>query len=246
MFRKSWLIILLIFFFAPAFEAKAADLMGAPTAELKKGQWNVGLIYSFSETDIELSGYGVSETIEEVKTNRYWANMGYGIEDWWEVNLRLGAADAEASDIDFDGSTDFTLGFNTKFTFYSNEELDWGLLFQFVTLESDDDYNYDLSAWGLGTSQSVEIDAYEIQIAFGPTWKRECWKLYGGPFFHLVNGDLDFRAGGTTLGFDIEEDSVFGGYIGSQIDLTENAELLLEVQLSGGGYGIGTGVIWKF
>ncbi len=246
MFRKRWFIIIFIFFFAPMFEAKAIDFMGPPTAELKQGQWDVGFIYSFSEMDLEVSGYGISETLKDLKSNRYWANLGYGLEDWCELNLRLGAADAEADDLDFDGGADFAWGFNTKITFASDDKIDWGALFQMSWTKTDDSYNYDLSEWGLGTSQSVEVDAYEMQIAVGPTLKMEGWKLYGGPFVHLVEGDLDVKIAGVTVGFDLDEDSAFGGYVGTQIDLAESAALYVEGQFTGGGYGIGGGIVWKF
>ena len=244
MFKKRWCIIVFVLLFSLMFEAKAIDFMGPPTAGLKQGQWDVGFIYSFSEMDLEVSGYGISDTLKNVESNRYWANLGYGLADWLEINLRLGAANAEADDLEFDGSTDFAWGFNTKITFASDEKIDWGALFQMSWLKTDD--SYDFSAYGYSGSADVEVDAYEIQIALGPTLKMEGWKLYGGPFVHLVEGDLDAKVAGVTYGFDLEEDSAFGGYVGTQIDLAENTALNVEGQLTGGGWGIGGGIVWKF
>ena len=63
---------------------------------------------------------------------------------------------------------------------------------------------------------------------------------------HLIEGDLDIKAGGVTYDFDIEEDSSFGGYVGTEIDIAEYTALNIEGQFTGGGWGVGFGVLWKF
>jgi opacity protein-like surface antigen len=246
MLKKRWSVIAFVLFFLPIFDAKAIDSMGPPASVLKQGQCDIGFVYSYSENDIKISRHEISETIKNVKINRYWANLGYGLADQWEVNLRLGATDAKADDLDFDGSTDFAWGWNTKLTFASAEKVDWGVLFQMSWLKTDESYHYDLSEYGLGTSQKIEFDAYEVQIAAGPTLKMEGWKLYGGPFLYLVKGGLDAKVGGVTHGFDLEEDSAFGVYAGTEIDLATNTSLNIEGQFTGDSWGIGSGILWKF
>lgn len=225
----------------------AIDFMGPPTAELNEGQWSFGFLYSSSERDLEVEGFGINAPLDDVETTRYFANLGYGLTDWWEFGLRLGVAESEIDDIDFNGGTDFAIGWGTKITFASDENIDWGALFQASWSQGDESYNYDFSEYGLGTGKfNIDIDAYEIQMAVGPTIKMEGCTLYGGPFVYLVYGDLDAKALGVTVNFDIEEDSAVGGYIGAAFDLAENTTLSVEYAAIDGGSAIGALIGWKF
>jgi hypothetical protein len=78
--------------------------------------------------------------------------------------------------------------------------------------------------------------------------------IYGGPFLHFVNGDLDFSGETLDLGDrigmeasgDIEEKSQFGGYIGASLDAKERTSFFLECQFTGDAWGIGIGAARKF
>ena len=88
--------------------------------------------------------------------------------------------------------------------------------------------------------------------------------VYGGPFLHLVSGDLDekwtdwyavFDSEGTVVdsdsesgkwSADIEEKSTFGGYVGAQLDVTEQMKAFAEVMFTGDAWGIGIGTGWVF
>ena len=227
--------------------AIAIDFMGPPTAELKEGQWDIGFIYSRTERDLEISGLGVKIT-KEVETNRYYANIGYGLTDYWELGIKLGAADAEEDSLGLDFATDFAWSWNTKITFASDENVDWGALFQMSWFETDDSGVYNLTGLGMGaaTAAKMELDISEIHIAIGPTLKREGWKLYGGPFVYLVDGDLDATVAGAKFGLDVEEDSAFGGYVGASFDVAENTNLAIEFAAVSNGWGLSTGIFWEF
>jgi hypothetical protein len=73
--------------------AFALDPMGPPAAGLKQGQFKAGADYSHSEMDLELSdgtwieyidgvfwdaGEAESFTLKNFKTNKVYANLGYG------------------------------------------------------------------------------------------------------------------------------------------------------------------------
>jgi len=221
----------------------AIDFMGPPTAELNEGQWSIGFLYSASERDLEVEGNGINAALDDVETTRYGASLGYGLTDWWEFGLRLGVADSENDE--FNGDSEFGISWGTKITFASEENIDWGALFQ-ASWSKADDSNCDLSALGLGTGNDVDIDAYEIQMAVGPTVKMEGMTLYGGPFVYLVYGDLDRKLAGVTTNYDIEEDSAVGGYIGAAFDLAENTTLSVEYAAIDGGSAIGALIGWKF
>jgi opacity protein-like surface antigen len=194
--------------------------MGPPTAGLKTGQFRVGVEYAHSDVDMELDG----EKLDGVTSNMIFANLGYGIMDDWEAFVRLGVANADVED--FSGDYGFALGLGTKVTFLKQENLNWGALFQINWLNSEDD---------------VELDAYDMQIAVGPTWKlSDTLSIYGGPFVHLIDGEISDDNG------DLEEDSAFGGYVGAEAALADNTSLFGEVQFTGAGWAIGTGISWKF
>jgi hypothetical protein len=113
-----------------------------------------------------------------------------------------------------------------------------------ITLKGDSNY-----------SGNAEIKFSEVQIAIGPTWRMEDYlSIYGGPFLHYVNGDLDFSGRTVELGStidmvstgDIEEKSQFGGYIGASLDANERTSYFLECQFTGDAWGIGIGAARRF
>jgi len=201
--------------------------MGPPMAGLEQSQMSVGFDFSWSEMNVEIEG----ETFDDVESLAYLANLGYGIADNWEAFIRLGLAgirDIGESGVDFEGDNQFAYGFGTKVTFAESDPLTWGGLFQMDWTKTED--------------SDAEIDYYQIQVAVGPTYQMEGMSLYGGPFLHFVDGEGD-SPGGT---FDLEQESMFGGYVGAQFDIAENASCHVEYQLTGDASGIGVGVVWKF
>ena len=249
------LLLLTVVFIVVALTGSAALAlapMGTPTAGLKQGQFRAGVDYSFSETDLELKWSDATDTIKDLQSNGIWANLGYGLADMWEAFVRLGAANGEFDkietaegdeDVGFDGDYGFSFGFGTKYTFWQQQEnLNWGTLFQINWLNTEDKILTGDDEDGASESK-VEVDAYEIQIAVGPNWKAtDSLSIYGGPFLHFLNGDLDTE---DETG-DLEQESEFGGYVGSQVDLAENTSLYGELQFTGDAWAFGTGIAWKF
>ncbi|MBW8039197.1 MAG: hypothetical protein FVQ85_04275 [Planctomycetes bacterium] len=231
--EKKVIVVLLVFAFCslPSF---GLSLMGPPKAGLAEGQSSIGVDYSYSETKLKFSGFGIT-AIEEVETNMLFINLGYGITEQCEGFVRLGVADVKLED--FDGDSEFAYGFGTKVTFIDDENVSWGGLFQINWFQGDDNFS----------GVNVEIDAYEIQIAAGPTYEAENMRIYGGPFLHFVDGDGDADFFGYPLGsFDVEEESVFGGYIGAGFDIADDSYLNVEFQFTGDAWAVGVGLGKKF
>jgi hypothetical protein len=246
-----------------------------------------------------------STELENFKQNKVYANIGYGLADNWEVFIRLGGADAKTSyeqtptaeydneegDIytrppppytavdtrtnEIDNSMDFAYGFGTKVTFYQQEQLDLGALFQMSFV----DYETTLGTKGVwddsGTLRpwkntgTASVSLTEMQIALGATFKPSpTLSIYGGPFFALVDGKMESTGEetstySTTAGepavttlhtdkdkdktsADISEKGCFGGYFGVKGNLTENTHLLAEFQFTGDAMAFATGLGWKF
>lgn len=221
--------------------ALAVAPLGPPTAGLKTGQFRAGFDYAWAESDVELSYGGLSVTVKDTETNRFLANLGYGITDDWEVYFRLGGANIKQDE--FNGDYGFAYGFGTKATFAKDTNLSWGALFQMGWTKSQDTYTD--TTFGLGNID-MEVDVYDIQIAVGPTYEMQGWRIYGGPMLYFLEGDLDFKAAGVSGSIDIEEESVFGGYIGAEFDLAENYLMYIDGQFTGDSVVIGVGIAWKF
>ena len=231
----------------------AFDPMGPPTAQLKQNQFSAGAEYLWSKTDVDVDNITVggvslgSVTLDDLKSNKVYSNFGYGMNDDWEVFLRLGAADTD------DSSFEFAIGGGTKITLSESDDgkVKWGVLAQlsWVSFDLDDESGLiGATPWSL-TGQ--ELDILDIQIAFGPEYKiKENVSIYGGPFLHFIEGDYDATAtvSGTPFGVsaDIGEDSVFGGYIGAKIAAFDDTSLNIEYQLTGGGQALAVVMKWKF
>lgn len=240
--------------------ALAIAPLGPPTAGLEQGQKRVAFEYGYREGDLEASGAKSSDWGDdvEVSSSAFIANIGYGATESWEVYALLGAADIEIAgqesggpDPLFDGTYDPYFGFGTKYTFRKEESLSWGAMFQMDWTYSDDDEAFEFELDLFGTDIDVEVSYYEIIIAVGPTYEmNEKFRLYGGPFFYLLDGEyeVDVRKSdsGAKASVDLAEESQFGGYVGAEIDLTENAPIIVELQFTPDSWGFGAGIGWKF
>jgi len=253
--------------------ALALDPLGPPTAGLKAGKFSTGLEYAHSKMDLEMSGMKwswsevevgdgesgsdsgtyKSKGLKDLKQNKVYANIGYGITDYWEVFLRLGGADIDAKwDVrdplddpngseknEIDTSMSFVWGLGTKATFYKEGNLSLGALFQihFSDFELGGDYSYANSGtgdWEKGSGKT-ELNFTEMQLAVGPTYElAPGFCVYGGGFWHDVDGeykenDREIDSDGNSDTYkesaDIEEESSFGGYIGLKADIAENTSL---------------------
>lgn len=244
--RKRMLMLGVVLMVAGLWTSAALALtpMGPPMASLKQGQSSLGFDFSYSETDVEVSGLGISETLDDVESFTYLANLSYGIADNWEAFIRLGLAEAEFEE--FKGSSEFAYGFGTKVTLGKQDALTWGGLFQMTWAKSDDSLTGHLPGYGIVTAD-LEIDFYEIQIAVGPTYElNDTTSIYGGPFLHFIDGDLDVSVLGVTGSLDVEQESEFGGFVGTQFDLAENTSCCVEYQLTNDAWAICTGIVWRF
>ena len=239
--------------------------IGAPTAESKAGQWIFGVDYAYSDIDLDTgrmkytdSEGGSGKTpfdFPKVKTNFYYATLGYGLTDNWEVYGRLGIADIKGKDRfpaysnEWEGGNfdnDAAWGIGTRCTFYQQDKVRWGVTAQMNWIDTSEDWTY-----SDGMKEMVDLSAYDLLVAVGPTVDMGGWKLYGGPFFYMINGDFDLKETAPDGSWwkgeaDVEEASSFGGYVGAAIPLGENTDMTFEVSAISDGWAAGTGVIVRF
>jgi hypothetical protein len=252
----------------------AVGFVGTPTAGLKTGQWSIGGEYSYSSQDLDKSKVKGTETpggpydykveSKDFNINRYYGVLSYGLTEEWEVSAKLGLTDVKAQGRDADDPTDewsganldndFAWGFGTKYTFLKQDKIDWGISAQMNWFTADEDGKEldgtDLEKW------SSETDIFDLLVAVGPTIDMDGWKLYGGAFYYYLDGDNDSKdtvtdAGGAVVytskeSSDLEADGNFGGFIGAQFDLTSNIVWTTDFSAKQNGWGLGTGITFKF
>ncbi|MHC4296144.1 MAG: hypothetical protein ACYS7Y_02480 [Planctomycetota bacterium] len=230
-----------------SFDVYAIDLMGPPTATHKALQVSLGLEYSYSEESVNFTDRGPIplDTLRNVRRNTVFGRLGMGVLDYVEFFFLFGAGTLQANQIDFDTSADSLWGGGAKVTFYKRENIDLGALFQWSTFKGDETGfidAYNLYAW-----EQIIVD--EQHLAIGATVHMDGWRLYGGPFYYVFDGDVTIKEIGNPrhqIRPDMEEESEYGGYIGSQFDLGEAGFLAVEYVTTGEGWGAGIGLTWMF
>ncbi len=252
----------------------ALDPMGPPATDIEQGQFKIGADYSHSNMDLELNngtwleyldgifydwGEAVDLTLKNFKINRGYTNLGYGIADNFEAFFRLGGSNAKFSDSiwedseKFDSRAEPAIGFGIKATFFEEYNLKLGGLLQ----ANWAGYDGKLNAKHWAASDFTEVDITEIQIAVGITCiLSDRVSVYGGPFLHFLDGELndifsevDTGTGGlltSEYSWDIEQDSTFGGYLGTQMELAENCSLNIEFQHTATADAFAASFSWRF
>ena len=275
MFKKIWLsIFIFVIVSLSGATAVALDPMGPPSTNMQHGQFSIGTDFSHSNTDLELNngvwvehldgvfwdwGEAVDLKLKNFEVNRGYVHLGYGISENCEAFFRIGGSSAEFGDSiwedseEFDSRAEPALGFGVKATLFDGGNFKFGGLVQ--TNWAGFDGKLDASHWA--SSDFVEVDMVEVQIAAGVTLMlSDRVSIYCGPFAHFINGELDdtFSAIDTGTGglltsqylWDIEENSAFGGYLGTQMELTENCSLNMEFQHTSAADAFGMGIAWRF
>jgi hypothetical protein len=100
----------------------------------------------------------------------------------------------------------------------------------------------------------------EMQIGIGPTYNltRDI-SIYGGAsaFFHVTDGQLTSQGRAPVItvpevyprldnSYRIDEVSVLGGYIGSEIRITETLSYSIEYQYTEPANALGMSLVWRF
>jgi hypothetical protein len=234
--------------------------VGPPTAGLKSMQWSVGFDYAHSEIDFDIDWSsdfvsGIEKTkAKDMKSDAYLAKFGYGVTDDWEFYGFLGAADSRGKiewygeTVNFDGGHDFSGGFGTKYTFLNGEKLSWGIVYQMGWIQGDDSYELDLTGYDELGIETIDADfeSFDIFLMAGPTYEMGNWRIYGGAGLYYYDADIDIDYMDITMIEGDADETMFGGYVGTEIDLDASNSLYVEYMLADDAWGVGGGITWKF
>jgi hypothetical protein len=139
---------------------------------------------------------------------------------------------------DLNGNHNRAYGVGARVTLWEQSpKLKWGGMFQ-VNWNNNLDGHMSTVLNGVNTTMKMKYNFTEYQFAFGPVYKiKEKCKIYGGPFFHFVNGNVKtegtFDEGSGIVNkysWNIDERSVWGGYVGLQLDIIEKVPFYIEYQ----------------
>lgn len=231
-------LLMAMMVFCAAGQAVALTPLGPPAATLEKGQFAAGFGYSWSEGDLEATLLGIDLTVKDVEVDTYMANLVFGVTEGLELQIDLGVSQTDMED--FESTGDFAGGFVLRSTFAQTDKIKWGV--------ASSMHWYEASGSGvtLGIPWTEDDDWTEIQIAIGPSYSDKRFCLYGGPFLHFIDGDVEGTIAGIPVSGDFEEDSNFGGFVGAQIEIAENTTLGIEYQLTGSAQAVGLSILFRF
>jgi len=147
----------------------------------------------------------------------------------------------------------FAIGFGTQSTLYDENNWKVGFLSQFSWTKSHYDSVVSTTTfvvdagpmlpafyWEPITKEmSGRLSLKEMQFALGISHKlRNQSLIYGGPFLHILDGDLNLSSSGFSSpysshvknSFDIDKVVELGGYVGTQLILAKNTSVNIEYQ----------------
>jgi hypothetical protein len=235
--------MIIIFVSSPVF---ALDPLGPPCSDLRKGEYKGGIDVSFSSQDLETDIGSLTEyvngvvayaapvkldTLNDLEMYRGYATVAFSPVYNWEAFVRL-------------------VGAGLRATFYEELALKIGGLIQ--ANYSEYDGKVEASQWS--GPHFLEIKMLEVQAAVGATYMfSDRFAIYGGPFAHVIYGDLDYVLSLDQFGdfvtlqlnWDIQDDITYGAYFGAQYKLKRDCAVTLEYQQTSNAYGIGAGVMFR-
>lgn len=228
-------------------DAYAISMIGPPTATHKPLQISLGLEQYHSEENLGFEDHGVTgvETLKDVRRNMLVGKLGVGLTEYLELILCFGSATLRANELHFDDRTNPLWGGGTRVTIYRSDKIDLGASFQWTTVVGEESGYMD--AAGFYAWEQIIVD--EQHFAIGPTMQMDGWRLYGGPFYYVLDADVTIKESvnpRNQIRPDLEEESEFGGFIGGQFDLGAEGHLTIEYANTSEGWGLGIGFSRKF
>ena len=179
-----------------------AQLNLVPAVET--GQFGVFGLGQVSSPEFDIEAIG---TTDDIDMTQWMAGTEYGLIRG--VSLFAGGGVVDVDDWETSGAWLFGVRAALEIT----EQWHVGVVTQAAGWEVSD------SATADGVNVTGDLDVIESQIAIAAQWSSEAVSIYGGPYFYIVDGDLDGRFSGAlggSLSLDVEEDDSFGGFIGAQ------------------------------
>ena len=234
-----------------------AERWGKPGANLDKGQWSLGLEYSYMEAERDLSvpknlpplpGLG-DET--QIQLNQIMVRVGHGLTDKVEAFIKVGGTSTDVTDVfmdsEFDlnaqmeGNLEFTFGAGLKCTLLEKDEFRLGAIGQFEYRTLDDRHYGELN-------QYIEGDVFKFEGALLASYEIGKITPYGGICMSISDADMTSQVYDPGLGpvffldIDADQEGWFGMVVGVNCEIMENVRVGVELTDVSEGVGLSTGV----
>ena len=194
-----------------------------------------GLEFDLGDIEPILNSIDVSVGDIELNQNQVYVHIGavFGDESTpnYEVFARIGVADLEADDGDFDGDAEMIYAVGMRNEFYQGQVFGIGGVLQASYIDSFDD-STTLSVDGETFKAKASVESmYDAELGLPIQAKINNGILYFGPLVYLSGADMDFKVSNdiASISFDteIEEDRNFGAF-GGLAWRTENLSFEVE------------------
>ena len=255
--KKSLVALAVLVLVAGLSTSAFAERWGKPGANLEKGQWSLGLEYSYMEAERDLSvpkalivapGLG-DET--QIQLNQLMVRVGYGLTEKVEAFIKMGGTSTDVTDVFIDptftlndhmeGNLDFTLAGGLKCTLLEEGDFRLGAIgqFEYRTLDDRHDAIY---------NQYIEGDVFKFEGALLASYEMGKITPYGGICMSISDADMTYHAytPGLTpvffLDIDADQEDWFGMVAGVNCEVMDNVRVGLELTLVSEGVGVSTGV----
>lgn len=257
--KKSLVAVVVLVLVAGLSTSAFAERWGKPGANLEKGQWSLGLEYSYMEAERDLSVpkslitlAGVGDE-NQIQLNQIMVRVGYGLTEKIEAFIKMGGTSTDVQDVMLDsqfeledhmkGNMEFTLGAGLKCTLLEEGDFRLGAIGQFEYRTLDDRH------YGV-YNQYIEGDVFKFEGALLASYEFGKITPYGGICMSISDADMTYQVYTTGLtpvfflDIDADQESWFGMVVGVNCEIMENVRVGVELTQVSEGVGLSTGVNW--
>jgi len=189
-----------------------------PVPRVSPGQWSAWGLVDIGEMDLDFEALGGTE----MDYTRWLAGVELGVIDGVSLFGGGGIMDMDISDYS-DSPGTWIVGVRGAVAL--NDEWSLGGVGQ-------------VSGWS--ATDTVDVDAVETTLAAAVQWSSGPWSVYGGPYVHLLDGELSYLG----IDLDVEGDDEFGGFLGAGYEIADSVTVSAEYRSIQQGAVVG--VSWAF
>jgi hypothetical protein len=206
-----------------------------------KSEWDVDDV-KFGNTDIDVNFGDV-----EFEQNQAYAHIGavFGDESTpnYEVFARIGVADFEDDDGDFDGDAEMIFAVGMRNEFYQGQVFGIGGVLQASYIDSfSDDTSVNIGGEAFRLRTSFD-DMFDVELGLPVQAKTNNAVFYAGPVVYYSTADVEFKVSNglasTTIDADMDENrnvGVYGGLAWRSGNMSFEVEGKYKSDFSVGGF----------
>ncbi len=194
--HAGWLCLILLLW---SVASAHAGLIGYPVARQPAWQPRIEVTGDSFKADLEGDGNA------EATTGRALATISFGLTSWVELYARVGLAEFDVANADFEGDYGLAYGGGVRFRVWELPFVRVGLIGQYLRFTSED-------ANSAGRPLDGEWEAFDIGVGVG-TRQFSAFQLYAGVTYHEVDVTLE----SADSRFNLEQETPVLAFVGVHI-----------------------------